>query len=106
MKVKEIWKKVVAWLINFARVLWADYLKENLLEQVKELAQKAVEKAECFLESDEYEKKKEAILTEAFDKIELPVWLRLFKGAIKSILADELDKIVEGLIGKLKDVVA
>ena len=78
MNVKEIWKKIVAWLISFARVLWADYLKENLLEQVKELAQKAVEKAECFLESDEYEKKKEAILTEVFNKIELPVWLSLF----------------------------
>ena len=106
MKVKEIWKKVLTWLVDFAKVLWADYLKENLLEDIKELAQKAVEKAECFIESDEYEKKKEAILTEVFDKIELPVWLRLFKGAIKSILADELDKIVEGLIGKLKDVVA
>ena len=106
MKVKEIWKKVVTWLVDFAKVLWADYLKENLLGDIKELAQKAVEKAECFIESDEYDKKKEAILTEVFDKIELPIWLRLFKGAIKSILADELDKIIEGLIGKLKDVVA
>lgn len=106
MKVKEIWKKVVTWLVDFAKVLWADYLKENLLGDIKELAQKAVERAECFIESDEYDKKKEAILTEVFDKIELPIWLRLFKGAIKSILADELDKIIEGLIGKLKDVVA
>lgn len=106
MKVKEIWKKVVTWLVDFAKVLWADYLKENLLGDIKELAQKAVEKAECFIESDEYDKKKEAILTEVFDKINLPIWLRLFKGAIKSILADELDKIIEGLIGKLKDVVA
>ncbi len=106
MKVKEIWKKVVTWLVDFAKVLWADYLKENLLGDIKELAQKAVERAECFIESDEYDKKKEAILTEVFDKIKLPIWLRLFKGAIKSILADELDKIIEGLIGKLKDVVA
>ena len=106
MKVKEIWKKVVTWLVDFAKVLWADYLKENLLGDIKELAQKAVEKAECFIESDEYDKKKEAILTEVFNKINLPIWLRLFKGAIKSILADELDKIIEGLIGKLKDVVA
>ena len=36
---------------------------------------------------------------EVFDKIELPVWLKLFKGAIKSILADELDKIVERRAG-------
>ena len=35
-----------------------------------------------------------------------PLRLRMIQGIIKSILADELDKIVEGLIGKLKDVVA
>ena len=106
MKLKELIKPIKDWCLDMARVLWEDHLKETLLDQIKELAQAGVEKVETFVNSDNYDEKKEAVINYIFSKIKLPVYLKLFKGIIKSILSKEIDKVIDKLLGRAKDIIA
>lgn len=106
MKLKELVKMVKDWCLDMAKVLWEDYLKDNLLDQIKELAKDGVNKVETFVNSDNYDEKKEAVINYIFTKIKLPIYLKLFKGIIKSILSKEVDKVIDKLLGKAKDIIA
>lgn len=102
----KMWRTIVksffTWLTAIGRNLWEDYLHEKLIEDIKEIAKDAIEKAECFTNSDTYIQKRDAVVLFIFGKIELPWFLRPFKKAIKAILAKKIDKVIDDLLEKAK----
>ena len=98
---KTLLIKVRAWLLALASNLWEYYLKDTLKAQIDELVHKGINKVNAYYKSEEYDKKKEEILTFIFDNIKLPFMLKPFKGLIRSILVNSIEKQIEKALEKL-----
>lgn len=104
---KETWKEVLkiawietkAWLLALASNLWEDYLKDKLREQINFLIVRGVTLARAYHDSDDYQKKKEAVLDFIFKNIKLPVIFKPFKGLIKAILSSNIEKQIDKAFG-------
>lgn len=95
--------KVKAWLLAFAANMWEDCLKDYLKNQIDQLIKRGTELVIEYHDSEDYKAKKEAILNFVFDRIQLPVILKPFKGLIKSILSNSVEKQIEKALDKLKE---
>ena len=96
---KIAWVKTKAWLLALAANLWEDYLKDKLREQINFLIVRGVNLVRTYHDSDDYQKKKEAILDFIFKNIKLPVILKPFKGLIKAILSSSIEKQIDKAFG-------
>lgn len=104
---KETWKEVLkiawietkAWLLALVANLWEDYLKDKLREQINFLIVRGVTLARAYHDSDDYQKKKEAVLDFIFKNIKLPIILKPFKGLIKAILSSNIEKQIDKAFG-------
>ena len=104
---KETWKEVLkiawietkAWLLALAANLWEDYLKVKLREQINFLIVRGVTLARAYHDSDDYQKKKEAVLDFIFKNIKLPVILKPLKGLIRAILSSSIEKQIDKAFG-------
>lgn len=96
---KIAWVETKAWLLALAANLWEDYLKDKLREQINFLIVRGVNLARAYHESDDYQKKKEAVLDFIFKNIKLPIILKPFKGLIKAILSSNIEKQIDKAFG-------
>ena len=101
---KVILVKVKAWFLALAANLWEDYLKDILRSQIEELASQGITYISAYHESEAYEKKKEEIFNFVFKNIKLPIILRPFKGIIKAILSNYVEKQIEKGINALNSI--
>lgn len=96
---KIAWVKTKAWLLALAANLWEDYLKDKLREQINFLIVRGVNLVRTYHDSDDYQKKKEAILDFIFKNIKLPVILKPLKGLIRTILSSSIEKQIDKAFG-------
>ena len=96
---KIAWVKTKAWLLALAANLWEDYLKDKLREQINFLIVRGVNLVRTYHDSDDYQKKKEAVFDFIFKNIKLPVILKPFKGLIKAILSSSTEKQIDKAFG-------
>lgn len=96
---KIILIKVKAWLLALASNLWEDYLKDKLKEQIDTLIKRGVDLAHTYHESEDYKKKKDAVFDFIFKNIQLPIILKPFKGLIKLILSNNIEKQIDKAFG-------
>ena len=96
---KIAWVKTKAWLLALAANLWEDYLKDKLREQINFLIVRGVNLVRTYHDSDDYQKKKEAVLDFIFKNIKLPVIFKPFKGLIKAILSSNIEKQIDKAFG-------
>ena len=77
---KIAWVETKAWLLALAANLWEDYLKDKLREQINFLIARSVNLARTYHDSDDYQKKKEAVFDFIFEARTKPLLLcvRLF----------------------------
>lgn len=101
---KLVWIKIKAWLLALATNLWEDYLKEKLQEQIRELVSRGITYVNAYYGSDDYNKKKEEILNFIFKNIQLPFVLKPFKGLIKVILSNSIEKQIEKGLNLLNNI--
>lgn len=78
---------------------------QEIKAQILSEADNAVELAEKYV-AGEGQEKKEIALAYIMSKLTLPLWLKPFKGVIKSILSNFLDKVIEDALNLLKAKVA
>ena len=102
---KIAWVKTKAWLLALAANLWEDYLKDKLREQINFLIVRGVNLVRTYHDSDDYQKKKEAVLDFIFKNIKLPVILKPFKGLIKAILSSNIEKQIDKAFGIVDEFV-
>ena len=104
---KETWKealkiarvKTKAWLLTLAANLWEDYLKDKLREQINFLIARSVNLVRTYHDSDDYQKKKEAVFDFIFKNIKLPIILNPFKGLVRAILSSSIEKQIDKAFG-------
>ena len=96
---KIAWVKTKAWLLALAANLWEDYLKDKLREQINFLIVRGVNLVRTYHDSDDYQKKKEAVLDFIFKNIKLPVILKPLKGLIRAILSSSIEKQIDKAFG-------
>ena len=96
---KIAWVKTKAWLLTLAANLWEDYLKDKLREQINFLIARGVNLVRTYHDSDDYQKKKEAVFDFIFKNIKLPIILKPFKGLIKAILSSSIEKQIDKAFG-------
>ena len=96
---KIAWVETKAWLLALAANLWEDYLKDKLREQINFLIVRSVNLAHTYHDSDDYQKKKEAVFDFIFKNIKLPIILKPFKGLIKAILSSSIEKQIDKAFG-------
>lgn len=101
---KIIWIKVKAWCLALMANLWEDYLKEELREQIDKLIVRGVNLVHVYHDSEAYEVKKESIINFIFKNIKLPILLKPFKGIIRNILSDFIEKQVDKALGLLDKI--
>lgn len=99
------WVNVKAWCLAFLANMWEDCLKDYLKKELHQIVIKAVKVLVNFMNSDEYEKKRDEIIDTLFDKISLPFLLKPFKGLIKSILISNIQKKIDVKLGKLNTLI-
>ena len=102
---KLAWLKVKAWLLALAANMWEDYLKDKLKEQIDTLLIRGVNLANAYYGTKEYKKKKDSVMDFIFKNIQLPIALKPFKGLIKSILSNTIEKKIEKALGIANDFV-
>lgn len=90
-----LWVNVKAWLLAMAANLWEDYLKDTLKAQIDALIVRGVNLAHAYHGSEDYKKKKEAVFDFIFKNIKLPIVLKPFKGLIKAILSNSIEKQID-----------
>lgn len=103
--IKLWWIKVKAWVLAFLANMWEDCLKDYLKKELYTLVVQAVGILKNFINSDEYEKKRDEVVNHLFDKITLPFLLKPFKGLIKSILISNIQKRIDEKLGKLDTLI-
>ena len=96
---KIAWVETKAWLLALVANLQEDYLKDKLREQINFLIVRSVNLAHTYHDSDDYQKKKEAVFDFIFKNIKLPVILKPFKGLIKAILSSSIEKQIDKAFG-------
>ena len=88
MKLLECTKKVLKivglWLLGKLKDLWLENLKDYLKEQLEQLAKDAIDEISKLRDSVEYELKRDAIYKTIFDKINLPFFLKHFRGILRN----------------------
>lgn len=107
MSKKEAVKKVLKatfnavknYLIDLARNLWEDYLKEELKTQITTLVARGANLAHAYHGSEDYEKKKEIVVNFIFKNIKLPKWLVPLKGLVKLILSNFIETQIDKAFG-------
>ena len=92
---KLAWIETKAWLLALAANLWEDYLKDTLNDQIKTLITRGVNLVKAYHDSEDYQKKKEAVFDFIFKNIKLPVILKPFKSIVKAILSDTIEKQID-----------
>ena len=106
MKILECTKKVLKivglWLLGKLKDLWLENLKDSLKEQLEQLAKDAIDEISKLRDSVEYELKREEIYKAIFDKINLPFFLKPFRGILRNMLKEEVEKRVTGALEALK----
>lgn len=95
---------VKAWLLALASNLWEDYLKDKLHEQIHSLVERGVALVQEYHVSEEYVQKREMVLDYIFKTIELPFFLKPFKGLIRAILTSNIEKQVDKIMNKLDEL--
>lgn len=101
----KMWKSFTRWAWDIARNLWEDYLKDELMDQIKHLAKTAIEAADVYTDSPKFEENKKVVIDFIFDHITLPKWLVIFKGMIRNILSKSIDKEVDKLLKKANGLI-
>ena len=102
---KVAWVEIKAWLLALAANLWEDYLKDKLREQINSLIVRGVNLAHTYHESEDYKKKKEGVFDFIFKNIQLPIVLKPFKGLIKAILSNNIEKQIDKAFGVADNIV-
>lgn len=87
--------EVKAWLLAVASNLWEDYLKDELRDQIHSLIVRGVNLAQAYHNTEDYQMKKDSVLNFVFKNIQLPVILKPFKGLIRSILSNNIEKQID-----------
>jgi hypothetical protein len=90
-----LWVNIKAWLLAVASNLWEDYLKQELKSQIDTLIIRGVNLAHAYHGSDDYKKKKGAVFDFIFKNIQLPFILKPFKGLIRAILSNSIEKQID-----------
>ena len=106
MKILECTKKVLnivgLWLLGKLKDLWLENLKNYLKEQLEQLAKDAIDEISKLRDSVEYELKREEIYKTILNKVNLPFFLEPFRGILRNMLKEEVEKRVTGALEALK----
>ena len=106
MKLLECTKKILQtvglWLLGKLKDLWVEKLKGYLKEQLEQLAKDAIDEISKLRDTVEYELKREEIYTNIFNNIKLPFFLKPFRGILRNMLKEEVEKRVTGALEALK----
>lgn len=95
---KTILKYVIEYVLEFAkRVLPA--IEEIVLEEIKDTLREGAD----FLAGDTFTEAKVKLVDEAFNRINLPLLLKPFKGLIKKALVKKLDEALEMLLHEIRE---
>lgn len=107
-KLLDLWKdylvNVKAWALALASNLWEDYLKDKLQEQIHLLIERGVALVQEYHVSEDYVQKREMVLDYIFKNVELPFFLKPFKGLIRAILTSNIEKQVDKIMNKLNEL--
>lgn len=98
---KIAWIKISGWLLAQIAIMWEEYLKQKLKEDVEGIVHVIAEQVKEYRETPEYIEKKDAVYDKIFEGLKLPLLLKPFKGIIKIILKDNIDKKVNELLEKI-----
>ena len=101
--VLKVFAKVGTYLLQFCKVMWEDCLKEYLEGQIKTLITNGISLFKAKRETEEYQEKRDDVITYVLDKIQLPTILKPFKWLIKKIIKDTVAKGVDEAIEKLEE---
>lgn len=77
-------------------------LEAVIIEEIKRL----LENAEEFLKGETFTEAKITLVDKAFEKIDLPIVLKPFKGIIKKVVRSKIDSTLERLLQDLKHKLA
>lgn len=81
---------------EFLGKIW-DSIKDDIHAQIKS----AIEHVEEYMETAEYELREKEVIDTVFKKVQLPIFLRPFKGLLKKMFRDKLRKLVAEQLKKL-----
>ena len=89
---KEIFKKLI------------DKFAPKVKEEINEFAQEAIEKLKIKVENYDYSVKLNALVEFVMIKIQLPLWLKPFKGVIKNVIKETAEKLIEEVKDKIEEI--
>ena len=90
---KYLWKKVHVALLKsletFKNALW-----NEVKDSVREQAKVALETAKAYYSQEQVKVKKEQLISQIVDKVELPLLLKPFKKLIKHYISTKVEKVI------------
>ena len=99
----KIWEKVKE-EFNKAKKQFLNNLWDRIKDDLKADLNNTVKVINEFLESSTYKEKEEAVINALMAKVNLPVFLKPFRGLLKKALKSKLKKLVEKALKKLDNI--
>ena len=94
-----IFPKIKEAFIN-SKEHFIEYLWNSIKEDFKAHIETTIEGIENFFKSEDYTFKERVIVDALFEKVKLPIALRLFKPLIKKILKDKIHAFIQENLNK------
>jgi hypothetical protein len=108
----QIWYFILAYFTEFiipkikeafikSKEHFIEYLWSSIKENFKAHAETTIQGVESFFKSDDYTFKEKVITDALFEKVKLPVFLRLFKPLLKKLLKDKVHNFIRESLNKI-----
>jgi hypothetical protein len=108
----QIWYFILAYFTEFiipkikeafikSKEHFIEYLWNSIKEDFKAHAETTVQGVENFFKSDDYLFKEKVITDALFEKVKLPIALRLFKPLLKKILKNKIHNLIQESLNKI-----
>ena len=108
----QLWYFILAYFTEFiipkikeafikSKEHFIEYLWNSIKENFKAHAETTIQGVESFFKSDDYTFKEKVITDALFEKVKLPVFLRLFKPLLKKLLKDKVHNFIQESLNKI-----